>query len=357
MTTQGTTRFITDTSFARLLDIRAGSGPVYIPRAAEQYTGGLGYHYTRYSYGMSYSFTGFRPAEPLKNFFFPRREPVASYPENAMQESAGHAGPFTVVGCAACDVVSLKSLDAVFLQDDWTDTFYRDRREQAFLIAADCTEPRESCLCTKSGINPYPEAGFDLSLSPVEQHFLVTAGSEAGERFMAEHADLFEDPAPALIDLRDRTRATTVDRVNEINAGYNLSKSRRELLAIQRESDDWHTHVAPCIECGACLFACPTCHCFLLSDHISPNGSFSRVKSWDACSYAGYSRMAGGSSPRLGLMERFRHRYLHKFEYYPDNFGFEACTGCGRCIEGCMGRIDMRRVFTALDKLPSEVRP
>jgi len=76
---------------------------------------------------------------------------------------------------------------------------------------------------------------------------------------------------------------------------------------------------------------------------------FQRIKEWDACSYAGYSRMAGGSSPRLGLMERFRHRYLHKFEYFPKNFGFEACTGCGRCIEGCMGKIDMRKVLKELD--------
>ena len=59
--------------------------------------------------------------------------------------------------------------------------------------------------------------------------------------------------------------------------------------------------------------------------------------------------MAGGSSPRLGLMERFRHRYLHKLEYFPKDFQMEACTGCGRCIQGCMGKIDMRKVLKSLE--------
>ena len=168
---------------------------------------------------------------------------------------------------------------------------------------------------------------------------------------MHQHSPLFSPVKPEQLTARDHKRAETTRKVEEINKDYGLSKNRRELLEIQRESEEWYGHVRTCIECGACLFSCPTCHCFLLYDQEGDTAEFQRVKEWDACVYAGYSKMAGGGSPRFGLMERFRHRYLHKFEYYPKNFGFEACTGCGRCVEGCMGNIDMRKTFKALDKI------
>ncbi|MCK5557195.1 MAG: 4Fe-4S dicluster domain-containing protein, partial [Candidatus Hydrogenedentes bacterium] len=97
---------------------------------------------------------------------------------------------------------------------------------------------------------------------------------------------------------------------------------------------------------------CPTCHCFLLYDQKGQE-NFERLKVWDACVYAGYSRMAGGGTPRPFLVERFRHRYVHKFDQIVERHGIEGCSGCGRCIEACPGNIDMRKVFKALDSMGS----
>ena len=64
--------------------------------------------------------------------------------------------------------------------------------------------------------------------------------------------------------------------------------------------------------------------------------------------------MAGGANPRKKLMQRFRHRYIHKLDYFKDRYGVYACTGCGRCIDVCMGKIDMRKVISALQKVESK---
>ena len=78
---------------------------------------------------------------------------------------------------------------------------------------------------------------------------------------------------------------------------------------------------------------------------------------WDSCFEAGYARMAGGGTPRLQLVERFKNHYYHKFVSFPRNWGVTACSGCGRCIDACMGRIDKRECLHRLETewLPSDV--
>jgi len=39
---------------------------------------------------------------------------------------------------------------------------------------------------------------------------------------------------------------------------------------------------------------------------------------------------------------------MHKFRYYPENFGRTLCVGCGRCIEHCPVSIDLRDVLEAV---------
>lgn len=336
--------------FDTFLDSLAEHYRVFDQGNVENPGGGVNYPYKRKQKGEEYISAGYRPSNPLKTFLFSRREKVADYPSKTAAEPP--AEPTVIVGAAACDVVSLRSLDVIFLQEEFTDIFYKAKRDNTLIISQDCTNPRPTCFCTLAGGAPYAESGFDLNISKTGDGFLVEAGSEQGAGLIKDQSALFRNADDAMLREREEQRNGTSKAVNEINVDYTLSRSRRELLEVQRESESWYEHVSTCVECGACLFACPTCHCFQLYDQRGEDGTFQRIKEWDACVYGGYSRMAGGSSPRLGLMERFRHRYLHKLEYYPKNFGFEACTGCGRCIEGCMGRIDMRKVFKALDQLP-----
>jgi len=356
MSYDGKTAFIDDGNFEKLLDRFGREGKVYVPRPVANRKGGTNYSYKPRAEGEAFGYFGYRPAQTVKRFLFQGRVKVAEYPGESGEETPLSRENVFLVGAAACDVVSVRSLDAVFLQDEFTDIFYRARRENTYIISIDCTEPRETCFCTLAGHGPHPVEGYDLNLSRVDGGYIVEAGSDFGNEVMTEESRLFTDAAEERLREREDMRRETSKMVEELNREYALSRSRRDILEIQRESEDWYEHVKTCVECGTCLFGCPTCHCFLLYDQEGERGRYERVKKWDACVYGGFSRMAGGGSPRLGLMERFRHRYLHKLEYYPKNFGFEACTGCGRCIEGCMGKIDMRRVLKALDSSTVETR-
>ena len=99
-----------------------------------------------------------------------------------------------------------------------------------------------------------------------------------------------------------------------------------------------------CVECGACNMICPTCHCFLLVDQ-SADDKFQRLKVWDSCLMKRFARVAGGANPRKHLGERLRNRFIKKFDFFPEILGIYACTGCGRCIETCLGDIDIREVL------------
>lgn len=349
MSSHNSVLFIDDDNFEKVIDALAGKGNVYVPEAVQDRTDMDIYHYRARKRDKPFTYFGYRPAEPLKTFVFNGRSKVAEYPSTKSADDFMNTEPVFVVGAAACDLESLKSLDAVFLGGEHVDIFYRTKLENTVFISIDCTQPRENCFCTLAGIQPYPIAGFDVNLSRVEGGYVVETGSEKGKKNIDENRELFSSAGDDALKMRERSRAEAKQKVETINKDYTLSRSRREILEQRRESEGWYEHVSTCVECGACLFSCPTCHCFLLYDQVGGSGTFDRMRKWDVCVYAGYSRMAGGSSPRLGLMERFRHRYLHKLEYFPKDFQMEACTGCGRCIQGCMGKIDMRKVLKSLE--------
>ena len=116
-------------------------------------------------------------------------------------------------------------------------------------------------------------------------------------------------------------------------------------------SPKWAKFAERCVECGACLYICPTCRCFLLYDQKGKRTN-ERVMIWDGCYFPGYWRMAGGLTPKPRLTTRFENRFNCKFDYFVENYGVEACTGCGRCIEACMGKIDIRECLQELGSKP-----
>jgi len=63
--------------------------------------------------------------------------------------------------------------------------------------------------------------------------------------------------------------------------------------------------------------------------------------------------VAGGANPRKVLGDRIKHRLMHKFVYFLDRYGIDMCVGCGRCIDGCAGEMNIR---TVLKKLSEELK-
>jgi len=297
-----------------------------------------------------------RPSESLKSVAFPSRERVAVYPgkSDACEPDIDPNAPQVLVGCRGCDLRAMELLDHVFIEGDSEDPFYKVRRENSVVISVDCVALADTCFCNLVGGQPYAESGYDLNLSPVGSGYVVDIGSENGKELVLEKADLFVEAAPEKLDERDRSRIATMQRLEEKNAKYACDKSLHEIVRNAIESKKWNELSINCVECGACSFICPTCHCFLLTDQpvkSEPN-TFERVKVWDSCILNSFSRMAGVDSikatPRPELRSRFQNRLLHKYVWFFENFERLGCVGCGRCIDACLGGSDLRQVLVDL---------
>jgi len=113
------------------------------------------------------------------------------------------------------------------------------------------------------------------------------------------------------------------------------------------ESDTWDELAIPCVNCGVCTFVCPTCHCFDVTDE-EHKGKGARLRTWDSCQFALFTRHSSGHNPRPTGKDRLRQRTLHKFRYFPETHKQMLCVGCGRCIVECPAGIDLRETLTAL---------
>jgi ferredoxin len=360
-------QFITTANFNNMLAGLASSAEVFVPRAVPQVTawqaplaeggpvpavalGGVRPARTswqRLTLTERYATTPYRVDHPIKGFFFAAQENVGRYPSATPLEPS--APKRIVVGAKACDLVALKTYDAVFAGGDFKDGFYQARRASTLIVAADCPEPAETCWCTTVGGKPWPTEGFDVLLSDAEGGFLVEFGSEAGRAAFEKARGLLVEATPEQAGRREAARRGAERRLADINKDLRVDGPRQKLVRRQDRAKEWLGGVSACVECGACLFSCPTCYCFLLHDYPASGGAAVRAKAWDACIYGGYHLMAGGGSPRSDLVKRFRNRWMHKFDYFVDSFGFESCSGCGRCIGCCPGEIDLRKVIKSLE--------
>lgn len=295
-----------------------------------------------------------RLAESFKPFFFQTGKVVSRWTSDGPR-GGSPPRPRALVGVKACDLKALAVIDKVFRDHEFQEPAWCAAREANLIVAGDCTGCADSCFCTLLGDAPWPAAGYDLSLAPTEGGWLVDVGSEKGEARLAAQATLFRDAPAGAVAARDDARAEMRARVEGMNARYRTHDPLHISVSKNLKTRIWGKLAATCVQCNACNLVCPTCHCFLLHDVPTPEGS-ARVSMWDSCFQSGYARMAGGGTPRLQLTERFKNHYLHKFVSFPENWGVTACSGCGRCIDACMGRIDKRECLYRLETewLPSE---
>ena len=276
------------------------------------------------------------PVLPLKAFFFPIKENVVQDPSTQKR---------IILGVRNCDLMALKLLDAVFLDEDFLDIHYQTRRENTILIGNDCQKIKETCHCTTYGLAPFPEENMDITISPAGELLYLSIFTPKGEALLSklEAKGLHE------------VEGLPENVYNKRNAIRNLLQKQNIDLPDQEETkagilntddDFWKEYAAKCVSCGACSVICPTCHCFLLIDREK----FEKIKNWDACQYPAFEKVAAGEDPLKRLNKRLKNRYECKYIHKPGMFDVLACTGCGRCIDACIGKIDKNKIIIAACK-------
>ncbi|MFH1368176.1 MAG: 4Fe-4S dicluster domain-containing protein [Elusimicrobiota bacterium] len=278
----------------------------------------------------------YRGVQPLKNFVFPAKEEVT-----------GDTGDtkFIVAGAKQCDIAHLATLDSMFIGGALIDPYYGLKRQSMIIISGDCDACAPSCFCTLMGGKPYPEKGFDINLSPVASGFIAECGSETGKTLISHRKHLFEEPRKDHLDERNKLRSKMLESVNANNKDFDW-KDPKDIVENNSGSIVWTEGIAKtCVECDACRFVCGTCYCFLLGE---TKKLWEKLRTWDSCQSTGYWRVAGGGNPHKNRFERLRNWYMCKLSLRPKNFGFYACTGCGRCVDVCQGNIDIRRSLQRL---------
>ena len=276
-----------------------------------------------------------KPATSLKSFFLPVKENVTS--------ERNSEKPRIIIGTPNCDVEGLSLLDEIYLDKDFDDPFYRMRRESTLLISSDCFGIQEHCHCLSYSIKPYSISKADLAVISMNGTIIFRVISEKGKEFLDTIPEAVQLNDNSIISSVENEQKTTESLLAEANKGLPDYKTTGKIVA-EAGKEIWKKYSSRCVSCGACAAICPTCTCFLLID----KPGFEKVKQMDACQYPGFERVAGGEDSLFEIHNRFRNRYMCKYVWKPEKFSSLACTGCGRCIEACIGKINKNELFREL---------
>jgi sulfhydrogenase subunit beta (sulfur reductase) len=281
------------------------------------------------------------PSNSAKDFLFPHSEVIARYRLDGgdfQPVEVRPAAPKTVIlGVRPCDASAMGVLDAVF-NWDYKDAAYNARREATTLVALACAQADEQCFCTSVGGSPDAAAGSDA----------ILRSADGGKRYVLEVAT---DKGRAMLAAAGKTLAEGEARIDPpaaVPVRFD-AKAVSDWLAGNFESPLWRDVALACLGCGACTYACPTCHCFDIQDEATRKESV-RLRNWDTCALALFTAHAGGHNPRPTQTERWRQRVMHKFRYFLGRFGRLGCTGCGRCARQCPAGVAMAEVCREIDE-------
>lgn len=277
-----------------------------------------------------------KPVTPLKKFFLPVKENVTTRSDESR--------PVVILGVPNCDVMALAFLDQIYLDQEYYDPAYGARRERTTIISSDCFSIQEHCHCTSYGIEPTANEHSDLSVALLDDQVILTIYNKKGESFVEKLGMV------VILEPEEQLLGAILNKQKEVK--HELEKQNSKLpdyeetgkLVNSSENGIWKKYATDCVSCGACSAICPSCSCFLLID----KPGFQKIRQLDTCQYPGFERVAGGEDALGPRPDRFKNRYMCKYVWKPKIYDLKACTGCGRCIETCIGQINKNELFMEL---------
>ncbi len=251
-------------------------------------------------------------------------------------------------GVRGCDLEAIKIQDRIFLQGTVVNDWYRQAREQLFIIATGCTRPAGNCFCTSMKTGPMPGDDFDLSLVEVKDAdgwFYLTECRSTKALELAQKLDFppagTDEVTEAAMAIQEADDKMTV-RLDPTEAALTLKNNL--------EHRHWDNVAERCLSCANCTMVCPTCFCTTTEDITDITGNHTeRWLTWDSCFNGDYSFIHGGKI-RQTTRSRYRQWMTHKLSTWHDQFGTSGCVGCGRCITWCPVGIDITEELLAIQE-------
>lgn len=315
--------------------------PLYLPvKKADKVDFG------KYESGVETSLLTLKTNKSAKDFFFPQSEDLMKFKVDGQKieiiKLENEADPFVVMGVKACDYKAFEVLDNVFLVDP-IDTYYKTKRDAGIIITLACTKPEGTCFCTAFNIDPTHPLG-DVTTWNDEQYLYWEANTSKGKDLTAKVASLFEDTDSKAVGAIKANTAAIMEKLPYTHLDVSVLRTGKTLETFA--DPRWAKLSEACLGCGSCTFVCPTCQCFDIREFNTKSG-VKRFRCWDSCMYKDFTKTAGGQ-PRPTQTQRFRQRFMHKLNYYPENNnGLYSCVGCGRCIKRCPQHLNIVKVIKA----------
>ncbi|NIR48220.1 sulfite reductase subunit A [candidate division KSB1 bacterium] len=285
-----------------------------------------------------------------KKFLFP---PVlklfsAHKKNGSFQVVENHDSPprMAFLGVRACDLSAIAVQDKVFMNEKFTDSNYKSRRDDLFIVAVNCAEADGTCFCVSMNTGPKATFGFDLSMTEIlaknEHYFVVEIGTEKGAKTM-------EGVPYKVANKEQKNRAEGIVANTAKQMGRSMDTTDiKELLYRNYEHPRWEDVAERCLTCTNCTLVCPTCFCATIEDVTDLSGETAeRWRKWDSCFTKEHSYVHGGSV-RTSAVARYRQWMTHKLATWIDQFGTSGCVGCGRCITWCPVGIDITEEARAI---------
>ncbi|HNX27908.1 MAG TPA: 4Fe-4S dicluster domain-containing protein [Syntrophomonadaceae bacterium] len=274
--------------------------------------------------------------QPPKSVVFPQTEKMYNFKEAGQKISIDRVPQASelkiIFGLRSCDLKAIDCLDTLFFTKEYEDEFYRSRRDNTVMIVNACYNPGTNCFCSSMGVSPDNPETADVLIHDVgDGDFAWEAKSAKGEAVTELIKELLAEQEVTLPTLKAFKRKVDYEGV-------------AEKLKDMFDHPMWEDLSYPCHNCGICTYMCPTCYCFDIQVKTTGEEGY-RLRCWDSCMYREYSQMAGGHNPRELDKERFRNRFLHKLQFFPERYGEPLCTGCGRCIVVCPAGVNIVKII------------
>ena len=137
----------------------------------------------------------------------------------------------------------------MFLTRGFVDSFYQARRDNVTLIGNACYAPGVNCFCEAMGV-AMTEPETDIILRDAgDEGYIWEVKTEPGEKLTQAVAEFLSDKE--LKAPEAKAFQTQVDY-----AGV------AEKLKGMFDDPIWERMSQPCVNCRACTYICPSCHCF-----------------------------------------------------------------------------------------------